>query len=105
MKLARQDLIPPGAPGKLRPVAPEHIHVPYTEDRPATTGSNHRHWVIQAFHHWEGDQMIDTVVVEVEAMDEQEAWARAMEIIQRPYYRTSTVREICTKDTALKGEN
>ena len=33
---------------------------------------------------------------------EEEAWDRAMEIITRPLYRTSWVREICKKDEALK---
>lgn len=80
------------------PVAPEHLYVPFTEDRPPTEGTNHFHWVISAFHSWggeDGSRMNDSIVVEVEAPDEQSAWARAMEIVQRPYYRTNSVSESC----------
>lgn len=86
-------------------MAPEHIHYPYTapEERPATTGSDHRHWGISAFHHWDHDSnMIDAVSVEVEALTEQDAILRAMDIIQRPYYRVNWVKEVCSSDEALK---
>lgn len=90
----------------IRPVAPEHVHYPYQQERPETTGSNHKHWGITAFQEWGGEdrsQMIDSVSVEVEAESEQEAIARAQDIITRHYYRISWVKEVCTKDEALKN--
>ena len=88
---------------RVRPVAPEHIHVPFTSERPETAGSGHRHWGITAFTKWDGETLVDSVSVEVEASNEQDAWVRAMEIIERPFYRTSWVREFCSKDDAMKA--
>lgn len=89
---------------QLRPMAPESIRVPFTapQDRPRTTGTNHLHWGITAYQSLAEDGLMrDSLTVEVEAPDEQAAWARAMEIVERAYYRTSWVRESCSLDPAL----
>lgn len=89
----------------LRPVAPEHIHYPFQSERPETSGTGHRHWGITAFTKWGGpdnETMVDSLQVEVEAESEQDAIFRAMELVQRPYYRVTWVREVCSKDESLK---
>lgn len=89
----------------IRPVAPEVIHYPYQEARPSVGGSNHLHWTIQAFSRLQDDGgMSDVCTVNVEAGSEAEAVARAQDILQRAYYRVAAVNEICSKDSALRGE-
>jgi len=46
--------------------------------------------------------MLDSLSVEVEADNEQQAIARAQELVQRPWYRVSWIREACTADKELK---
>lgn len=74
------------------------------ETLPPVEGSGHFHWTISAFQRSGDDgMMFDTVTVDVEAPDEELAIARAMRVIQRNYYRVSSVRETCSLDSALRG--
>jgi len=96
---------PPALPvprPRLSPAAPEHIYWPFKIERPETSGSGHFHWGITAFSKLEDGNFLDSLSIEVEAPDEETAIARAQDIIIRPNYRVSWVREACTKDAALK---
>lgn len=91
----------------LQPNAPSVISWPLADqsELPETRGSGHIHWGITAFHHMDEEGTFqDSCSIEVEADDEVQAIARAQQLIQRANYRVSWVREICTKDTALKEE-
>lgn len=88
----------------LRPAAPETIMWPYEEQHPETSGTNHFHWTIVAFTRHDGDTFKDSVIVEVEADSEEGAIARAMTVIQRPYYRVSRVGEACSRDPNIREE-
>lgn len=95
----------PSRPIGLRPEPPQIVMWPLVnaEERPETTGSGHVHWGITAFMSLEGDTFRDSVTIEVEAASEQEAVARAQELIERRHYRVSWVREVCSKDEALRS--
>lgn len=99
-------ILPTTLPRPLRPispVAPEHIYYPFSEERPTVAGTGHLHWSVTAFTSWgENNLMVDSVGVSVEAGSEQEAIYRAMDIIQRPYYRVTGVHEACSLDKDLK---
>lgn len=87
----------------LQPNAPAIISWPLSDELPETRGSGHMHWGITAFHHVdEQGAFTDSCQIEVEADNEVQAVARAMQIIQRANYRVSWVRETCTTDPALK---
>lgn len=90
---------------RIAPVAPEMIRYPYEAGVPAPVGTGHLHWTITAFGDLDREtgNMRDSVVVEVEAPDEQGAIARAMMVLVRPYYRVSAVRESCSVDRELRG--
>lgn len=89
----------------LPTAAPEMIIYPWTvmDDRPEVDGTCHFHWTIQAFQDKDGTTLNDVVVVEVEALSEQLAIARAMTVLQRNYYRVMQVREACSADKDVKG--
>lgn len=98
----------PSKPNGLRPAAPQMIYWPYVQkdDRAETYGTGHFHWGITAFHSAEEDGTLkDTVTIEVEAASEIEAISRAMDIIERPNYRVAWVKEACTKDPTINGNN
>jgi len=85
----------------MRPNIPQVISWPFTvaDDRVPTKGTQHLHWSITAFHHLDDQgNFYDSVAIEVEADNEQQAISRAMEIIERANYRVSWVREACTTD-------
>lgn len=88
----------------MKPNAPEVISWPLSppEALPETRGSGHIHWGVLAYHHLEDGQFTDSCLIEVEADNEQQAIARAQQILTRANYRISWVRETCTKDAALK---
>jgi hypothetical protein len=92
---------------EFKPNAPNVISWPLTDPDalPQTHGSNHRHWGILAYYDIDANgNFTDTSQIEVEAENEPEAIARAQLIITRANYRVSWVKEICTKDAALKEE-
>lgn len=90
------------APRKaLQPAAPERFFWP-ADDVRETDGSGHIHWGITAFVAWVDGNMADALTIEVEAVDEESAIARAMTLVQRPLYRVSWVKESCSQELAKK---
>lgn len=88
--------------GMIKPVAPQMIMYPFQEQTEAPPGTDHFHWGITAFHHAdENNSLFDVVQVEVEANCEENAIARAMAIVQRPYYRVQYVKEACSIDPII----
>jgi len=92
--------------GRMTPAAPQFFRWAFAdeEDRPSTIKTEHIHWGITAYAELdqENGSMRDSLSVEVEAANEQQAIARAQEIVQRPWYRVTWVREACTADKELK---
>lgn len=89
----------------ILPKAPTVLSYPYTPDRPTVGGTQHFHWTIQAYRSMDNEgNMQDVAIVRVEAPNEMMALARAMDVLERNEYRVVSVDEICSKDTALKGE-
>jgi hypothetical protein len=83
----------------LTPAAPEVKWWPYTDDAPATSGTQHFHWGVVAFSRINSEGLFeDSCRIEVEASCEADAIARAMHIIQRNGYRIEWVREACSAD-------
>lgn len=101
--MSNQKRFIPSAPlprPQLKPAPPSQFFWPFAEEeeRGETTGTGHLHWTITAFaRSGDNGEMFDAVVIEVEATDEQAAVARAMTILERPFYRVSTVRESCSR--------
>lgn len=106
LQLPRSGLPPASS---LRPAAPKTLYWqrPAEEDIPQIdphAGIDHLHWGVLAFVELTNDGMTfsDAVNLEVEASTEQEAVARAMNIINRPNYRISFVREACSLDPTVR---
>lgn len=105
--MKKPPLLPVPRPDRgMTPAAPQFFRWPMAEpdDRPETRGTGHVHWGITAYVELDRDtgQMLDSLSVEVEADNEQQAIARAQELVQRPWYRVSWIREACTVDKELK---
>ncbi len=80
------------------------ISWPYDGKPLEVAGTDHLHWVINAFVRYDEatDRMIDMITVEVEAPTEALAIARAQRIVPRPLYRVASVRETCSLDRDLR---
>jgi hypothetical protein len=86
---------------KQRALSANFVHpfVPEAERIPLPT-NEHFHWSVAAFAWFDEETggIFDQVVVNVEAADEQAAIDKAMQIVERPIYRVSSVSEACSWD-------
>lgn len=105
MRLPQSYKPPMGGFRALQPAAPRTFYWPrVAEDEvEEVPGTGHLHWGITAFAEvtQEGN-FADAVSIEVEGSTEQEAIMRAQNILVRPNYRVSYVREACSIDPTLR---